>query len=141
VVSQVGDGVSKLTLLWFVYSVTGSPLKTRIIGILQTAPSIVLAPFIGVAVDRLPQKTLLILSDLIRIIPLCVGDASCGRHSRLRPDIDCRCPIAGFPIAIHGGQCLAANHNQLGHHHGASLQRLGHRHSQEVLCINAARPI
>ncbi len=60
VVSQVGDGVSKLALLWFVYSVTGSPLKTSIIGILQTAPAIVLAPIIGVAVDRLPKKALLI---------------------------------------------------------------------------------
>ena len=26
--SQVADGVSKLALLWFVYSITGSPLKT-----------------------------------------------------------------------------------------------------------------
>ena len=31
-VSQVGDGVSKLALLWFVYSITGSPLKTTMIG-------------------------------------------------------------------------------------------------------------
>ena len=31
-VSQIGDGVSKLALLWFVYSITGSPLKTTIIG-------------------------------------------------------------------------------------------------------------
>src|SRR5689334_19645003 len=70
VVSQVGDGISKLALLWFVYSVTGSPLKTSIIGILQTAPAIVLAPLIGVAVDRLPKKALLITSDQI-------GRASC----------------------------------------------------------------
>jgi len=68
VVSQVGDGISKLALLWFVYSVTGSPLKTSIIGILQTAPAIVLAPLIGVAVDRLPKKTLLISSDLVRAV-------------------------------------------------------------------------
>jgi len=70
VVSQVGDGISKLALLWFVYSVTGSPLKTSIIGILQTAPAIVLAPLIGVAVDRLPKKALLILSDLVRAVVL-----------------------------------------------------------------------
>ncbi|HEU4684923.1 MAG TPA: MFS transporter [Nitrospira sp.] len=70
VVSQVGDGVSKLALLWFVYSVTGSPLKTSIIGVLQTAPAIALAPLIGVAVDRLPKKTLLIVSDLVRAVVL-----------------------------------------------------------------------
>ena len=70
VVSQVGDGVSKLALLWFVYSVTGSPLKTSIIGFLQTVPAIVLAPIIGVAVDRLPKKALLIVSDLVRAVVL-----------------------------------------------------------------------
>ena len=37
-ISQVGDGVSKLALLWFVYSVTGSPIKTTVIGMLQTIP-------------------------------------------------------------------------------------------------------
>ncbi len=68
VASQVGDGISKLALLWFVYSVTGSPLKTSVIGLLQTVPAIVLAPLIGVAVDRLPKKLLLISSDIVRAV-------------------------------------------------------------------------
>ena len=38
VISQVGDGVSKVALLWFVYNQTGSALKMTIIGILQTVP-------------------------------------------------------------------------------------------------------
>ena len=67
-VSQVGDGVSKLALLWFVYAITGSPLKTTIIGLLQTLPPILFGPFIGVIVDRLPKKLLLIGSDLIRAV-------------------------------------------------------------------------
>src|SRR5678810_944050 len=50
-VSQIGDGISKLALLWFVYSITGSPLKTTAIGLLQTIPPIVCGPFIGVLVD------------------------------------------------------------------------------------------
>jgi DHA3 family macrolide efflux protein-like MFS transporter len=66
VLSQVADGVSRLALLWFVYSVTGSPLKTSIIGFLQTLPPIVLGPLIGVSVDRLPKKAILIVSDLTR---------------------------------------------------------------------------
>lgn len=32
-VPQIGDGVSKPALLWFVYSITGSPLKTTVIGL------------------------------------------------------------------------------------------------------------
>jgi len=50
-ISQVGDGVSKLALLWFVYSITGSPLKTTIIGLLQTVPPFLFGPLIGVYLD------------------------------------------------------------------------------------------
>jgi MFS transporter, DHA3 family, macrolide efflux protein len=66
VLSQVADGVSRLALLWFVYSVTGSALQTSIVGLLQTLSPIVLGPFIGVTVDRLPKKAILIVTDVAR---------------------------------------------------------------------------
>ena len=66
VLSQVADGVSRLALLWFVYSVTGSALKTSVIGLLQTLPPIILGPLIGVTVDRLPKKAILIITDVAR---------------------------------------------------------------------------
>ncbi len=66
VLSQVADGVSRLALLWFVYSVTGSALKTSVVGLLQTLPPIVLGPLIGVSVDRLPKKVILIVTDVTR---------------------------------------------------------------------------
>ena len=67
-VSQVGDGISNLALLWFVYSITGSPMKTTIIGLLHTIPPIVLGPLIGVYVDRLPKKFFLIGSNIFRAV-------------------------------------------------------------------------
>ena len=66
VLSQVADGVSRLALLWFVYSVTGSAVKTSVVGLLQTLPPIVLGPLIGVTVDRLPKKAILIITDVAR---------------------------------------------------------------------------
>lgn len=66
VLSQVADGVSRLALLWFVYSVTGSAIKTSVIGLLQTLSPIVLGPLIGVTVDRLPKKAILIVTDVAR---------------------------------------------------------------------------
>ncbi|MBD0305336.1 MAG: MFS transporter [Nitrospiraceae bacterium] len=66
--SQIADGISKLALLWFVYSITGSPLKTTVIGLLQTLPPIVFSPWIGVSVDRLPKKAILIGSDVARAV-------------------------------------------------------------------------
>ena len=68
--SQVADGITKLALLWFVYSVTGSTLQTTVVGILQTVSSIVCAPLIGFLVDRLPKKPILVITDLLRGIIL-----------------------------------------------------------------------
>ena len=76
VLSQVADGVSRLALLWFVYSITGSPLQTSVIGLLQTLPPILLGPFIGVTVDRLPKKVILIVTDVARGI--LIGLIPCG---------------------------------------------------------------
>jgi MFS transporter, DHA3 family, macrolide efflux protein len=74
--SQVADGVSRLALLWFVYSVTGSALQTSVIGLLQTLSPIVLGPLIGVTVDRLPKKAILITTDVARGI--LIGLIPCG---------------------------------------------------------------
>jgi MFS transporter, DHA3 family, macrolide efflux protein len=68
--SQIADGITKLALLWFVYSVTGSALQTTVVGILQTVSSIVCAPLIGLLVDRMPKKPILVITDLLRGIIL-----------------------------------------------------------------------
>jgi DHA3 family macrolide efflux protein-like MFS transporter len=67
-ISQVGDGITKLALLWFVYSITGSPIKTTVIGMLQTIPPILFGPLIGVFLDRVPKKPVLIGMDLSRAV-------------------------------------------------------------------------
>jgi DHA3 family macrolide efflux protein-like MFS transporter len=67
-VSQIGDGLNKVALLWFVYELTGSALKMTVIGLLQTLPALVLSPLIGVYLDRLPKKSLMIWIDLARAI-------------------------------------------------------------------------
>lgn len=66
VVSQIGDGLNRVALLWFVYELTGSALKTATIGLLQTAPPLLLGPLIGVYLDRLPKKPVMIGVDLLR---------------------------------------------------------------------------
>ncbi|MGQ0811887.1 MAG: MFS transporter [Nitrospiraceae bacterium] len=66
VVSQVGDGLSKVALLFFVYELTGSALKMTVIGVLQTIPPLFLGPFAGVYIDRLPKRAVMIVIDLVR---------------------------------------------------------------------------
>ncbi|WHZ15681.1 MAG: putative MFS-type transporter [Nitrospira sp.] len=156
-VSQVADGVSKLALLWFVYAITGSPLKTTMIGLLQTLPPILFGPFIGVIVDRVPKKILLISSDLIRAVVLGV--------------IPCLIPVESFSIerlylmvfvhavasAVFGPALTAAIPSLVSRHEftaanallqtttsigiivGPVLSGVGiaTMSSQEVLCVNA----
>ncbi|HEY6084459.1 MAG TPA: MFS transporter [Nitrospira sp.] len=158
VVSQVGDGISKLALLWFVYSVTGSPLKTSVIGMLQTIPAILLAPLIGVAVDRLPKKALLILSDLVRA--LVIGLIPCWMSvdtftvsalyilvtlhavatSIFGPALTAAIPSLVAPSQFTSANALLQSTTSLGIIMGPALSGLGIAalSSQEVLCLNAA---
>src|SRR3569832_1016683 len=68
VISQVGEGLNKVALLWFVYTLTGSALKVTVVGLLQTVPPLLLGPLIGVFLDRLPKKTVMVWVDLIRTV-------------------------------------------------------------------------
>src|SRR5215831_7203131 len=74
-VSQIGDSMNKVALLWFVYELTGSAFKMTVVGLLQTIPPLVFGPLIGVYLDRMKKKPVLIWVDLIRtglvaLIPL-----------------------------------------------------------------------
>src|SRR5215467_226581 len=156
-ISQIGDGVSRLALLWFVYAITGSALKTSIIGLLQTIPPIILGPLIGVYVDRLPKKYLLIISDLLRAV--LIGFIPC-----MIPVDSFTVPVlyalvllhavatavfgpaltAAVPAIVPKTQFTAANAllqstTSLGIVLGPALSGLGIAAygSQEVLCLNA----
>lgn len=69
-ISQVGDGVSKVALLWFVYAMTDSALKMSLIGVLQTIPPLVFGPFAGVLLDRLDKRKAMIIIDVTRAVLL-----------------------------------------------------------------------
>ncbi|MDF0665249.1 MAG: MFS transporter [Nitrospira sp.] len=157
VLSQVADGVSKLALLWFVYSITGSALKTTVIGLLQTLPPIVLGPVIGVVVDRLPKKAILICSDLTRalligLIPCWVSVESFTIEALYLLTFLYGIATAMFvptlsssvPLMVEKEQLTAANAllqgtTSLGIIIGPVISGLGiaFSGSQDVLCINA----
>jgi MFS family permease len=156
-VSQVGDGISKLALLWFVYAVTGSPLKTTVIGLLQTIPPIVLGPLIGVAVDRLPKKPLLIVSDISRAILIglipCWMSVESFTVERLYllvflhavatalfgPALTASIPSIVAPAQYTAANALLQSTTSLGVLMGPALSGFGIAalSSQDVLCLNA----
>ena len=156
-VSQVGDGISNLALLWFVYSITGSPVKTVIIGLLHTIPPIVLGPVIGVYVDRLPKKIFLIGSNALRavligIIPCVVSTDTFTVNLLYSLVLFDAVAMATFspaltssvPLIVPREQYTAANAliqstTSLGIIFGPAVSGIGISlfGSQEVLCLNA----
>ncbi len=157
-ISQIGDGVSKLALLWFVYAVTGSPLKTSVIGLLQTIPPIVLGPMIGVYVDRLPKKVLLITSDLMRalligLIPCLIPVESFTvsilyvlvllhaiASAVFGPSLTASIPTFVPKMQFTAANALLQGTTSLGIIFGPAMSGLGIAAygAQEVLCLNAA---
>jgi MFS family permease len=156
-VSQVGDGISNLALLWFVYSITGSPVKTTIIGLLHTIPPIVLGPFIGVYVDRLPKKFFLIGSNVFRavligIIPCAVSTDTFTVNllyvlvfldavamATFSPALTSSVPLIVPRAQFTAANALIQSTTSLGIIFGPALSGVGIAlfGSQEVLCLNA----
>lgn len=157
VLSQVAEGISKLALLWFVYAVTGSPLKTTVIGLLQTLSPILLGPFIGVLVDRVPKKAILIGSDvarglLIGLIPCLVSIENFTVESLyvltflfgvatavFVPTLSSAVPFMVARPQFTAANALLQSTTSLGIIIGPAVSGIGiaFSGSQDVLCLNA----
>lgn len=66
-VSNVGDGVHRIAILWWARQSTGSNLAVVAVALATTIPGIVAAPFAGWLVDRMDRRHLMLWSDLARV--------------------------------------------------------------------------
>ncbi len=67
-VSNVGDGVHRIAVLWWARQATGSNLVLVAVALATTLPTIVAAPLAGWLVDRMPRRRLMLISDGVRVI-------------------------------------------------------------------------
>ena len=65
-ISQIGDSLNRVALLWFAYQTSQSTLRMSIVGVLQTLPALLLGPVVGVYLDKLRKKPVLIAVSLLR---------------------------------------------------------------------------
>lgn len=77
-VSQIGEGLNKVALLYLVFNLTNSTLMMTVIGILETLPPLLLGPLLGVYIDRFSKKWVMMGVDTLRaglalIIPALYG--------------------------------------------------------------------
>lgn len=67
-ISQFGDRLNQVALLWYVYQVTGSSQSVAFISIFAALPYLMFGFIAGSIVDRYNEKFVLIFSDLIRFV-------------------------------------------------------------------------
>ncbi len=63
-ISQSGDYVFDVALIWLVYATTGSVVDVAYVLVAATIPTVVFGPVLGVYVDRWPRRTILIGTNL-----------------------------------------------------------------------------
>ncbi|NNN18096.1 MAG: MFS transporter [Thermoplasmata archaeon] len=63
-VSQSGDFIFDVALLWLVLQTTGSVFAVSLVVVATLIPVVLLGPVLGVYVDRWPRRTILLLTNL-----------------------------------------------------------------------------
>ena len=65
-VSNLGDGVHRVAVLWWARQATGSNMAVVAVALATTLPMILMAPLAGTLVDRVDRRRLMLVSDIVR---------------------------------------------------------------------------
>jgi MFS family permease len=66
--SLVGTWITRVATSWLVYRLTGSELLLGIVGFCGQIPTLILAPFAGVVVDRRNRHRLLVVTQILSLL-------------------------------------------------------------------------
>jgi MFS family permease len=67
-VSLVGTWITRVATSWLVYRLTGSELLLGIVGFCGQIPTLLLAPYAGVIVDRLDRRRILVVTQVLSLL-------------------------------------------------------------------------
>lgn len=68
IVSNLGDGVNRVAVLWWARQATGSNLIVIVVALASVLPTLAAAPLAGWMVDRFPRRGLMIAADAVRCV-------------------------------------------------------------------------
>ncbi len=68
--SNFGDAVFRISIVLYVYSITGSAAKMTVVLAVQTLPWILIGPISGVFADRFSRKAIMVSADMVRAISI-----------------------------------------------------------------------
>src|SRR5262249_23914224 len=66
--AEEGEGLSRVSCVWWLDARTGEDMKGAFVVLWKTLPPLAFGPIIGVYLDRLPKKAVMIWVDLIRTV-------------------------------------------------------------------------
>lgn len=64
-ISLIGTFMQRSAQVWLVYTITRSPFKLGMLGVVQFAPFMIFSLFAGVIVDRLPKRKIIIMTQIV----------------------------------------------------------------------------
>jgi predicted MFS family arabinose efflux permease len=67
-ISLVGTWITRVATSWLVYRLTGSVLLLGVVGFCSQIPTLILAPFAGVMVDRLNRHKILVITQILSML-------------------------------------------------------------------------
>lgn len=67
-VSLVGTWITRIATSWLVYRLTGSALLLGLVGFCGQIPTLILAPFAGVLVDRMDRHRILVITQVLSLL-------------------------------------------------------------------------
>ena len=67
-VSLVGTWITRVATSWLVYRLTGSELLLGVVGFCGQLPTLLIAPFAGVLVDRWDRRRLLVITQVLSMV-------------------------------------------------------------------------
>jgi len=67
-VSLIGTWITRIATSWLVYRLTGSELLLGLVGFCGQIPTLILAPFAGVIVDRANRQRILIITQILSML-------------------------------------------------------------------------
>jgi MFS family permease len=67
-ISLMGTWITRVATSWLVYRLTGSVLLLGVVGFCSQIPTLILAPFAGVMVDRLNRHKILVITQILSML-------------------------------------------------------------------------
>ena len=67
-ISLVGTWITRIATSWLIYRLTGSALLLGLVGFCGQIPTLVLAPFAGVLVDRMDRQRILLVTQALSLL-------------------------------------------------------------------------